>query len=466
MMAAALALARCGPSQRTRRQCLLAASRRARSASSSTSGSSTDPPFPRHAVAVPRRGAHARRTAPRAFASSAASPVDAADDALSLPPPGSVHLWLFDPDDADDAILSRYETEVLSADERASARAAATVTEDARAQIVRSRALLRCVLARYCGTNVPPRGLRFELGERGKPSLAGYVAASSVAVASDADADVAAPPPLRFSLSHTKKLLALAVTSAPPDAARDLSTNASSVRFPFDARHEIGVDCEDERRRTSGSADRLAERWLSADEHAFLASVEDDETRASRFMRLWTLKEAYVKALGTGIAAHPFAQFDVSMTPRADGAEDGESVELRERSTSVAGEEEGGAFPSRRGDARAASSRLRRDWAASARGWRFTLIRVKRGEGLICAVCAWAGLPGLEETAGTAEASASEMGRAPLARGVFEGRGSEDEDDDASSTPGSVSVRWTVPLLGDLEPEAKPPPEIVAASAR
>ena len=164
-MAAALALARCGPSQRTRRQCLLAASRRARSASSSTSGSSTDPAFPRHAVAVPRRGAHARRTAPRAFASSAASPVDAADDALSLPPPGSVHLWLFDPDDADDAILSRYETEVLSADERASARAAATVTEDARAQIVRSRALLRCVLARYCGTNVPPRGLRFELGE-------------------------------------------------------------------------------------------------------------------------------------------------------------------------------------------------------------------------------------------------------------------------------------------------------------
>ena len=458
MMAAALALARCGPAQRTRRQCLLAASRRARSASASTSGSSAAPAFPRHAVEVPRRGAHARRGAPRAFASSAASAVDADAD-LRLPPPGSVHLWLFDPDDADDAaILSRYETEVLSADERASVNADAPMTDGARAQVVRSRALMRCVLARYCGKDVPPNGLRFELGERGKPSLAGYVSPGS------SDADVAPPPPLRFSLSHTNKLLALAVTSAPRNASNP--RKASSVRFPFDACHEVGVDCEDERRRTSGSADRLAKRWLSADEHAFLESVEDDETRASRFMRLWTLKEAYVKALGTGIAAHPFAQFDVSMTPRADGAEDGESVELRERSTSVAGEEEGGAFPSRRGDARAASSRLRRDWAASARGWRFTLIRVKRGEGLICAVCAWAGLPGLEETAGTAEASASEMGRAPLARGVFEGRGSEDEDDDASSTPGSVSVRWTVPLLGDLEPEAKPPPEIVAASAR
>ena len=109
------------------------------------------------------------------------------------------------------------------------------------------------------------------------------------------------------------------------------------MRFPFDACHEVGVDCEDERRRTSGSADRLAKRWLSADEHAFLESVEDDETRASRFMRLWTLKEAYVKALGTGIAAHPFAQFDVSMTPNdandKDEDEARERVELRERST-------------------------------------------------------------------------------------------------------------------------------------
>ena len=127
--------------------------------------------------------------------------------------PGSVHLWLFDPDDADDAaILSRYETEVLSADERASVNADAPMTDGARARVVRSRALMRCVLARYCGKDVPPNGLRFELGERGKPSLAGYVSPGS------SDADVA-PPPLRFSLSHTNKLLALAVTSAPRNAS-------------------------------------------------------------------------------------------------------------------------------------------------------------------------------------------------------------------------------------------------------
>ena len=433
MMAAALALARCGPAQRTRRQCLLAASRRARSASASTSGSSAAPAFPRHAVEVPRRGAHARRGAPRAFASSAASAVDAAAD-LRLPPPGSVHLWLFDPDDADDAaILSRYETEVLSADERASVNADAPMTDGARAQVVRSRALMRCVLARYCGKDVPPNGLRFELGERGKPSLAGYVSPGS------SDADVAPPPPLRFSLSHTNKLLALAVTSAPALDPSNPTLDASSVRFPLDARHEVGVDCEDERRRTSGSADRLAKRWLSADEHAFLESVEDDETRASRFMRLWTLKEAYVKALGTGIAAHPFAQFDVSMTPNELSNDGAERVELRERSTTP------------RDPEASASTIPRHDWAASARGWRFTLIRVKRGEGLICAVCAWAGLPGSE---GNAEADG------------FERRSADDAEDDASSTPGSVFVRWTVPLLGDLEPEAKPPPEIVAASAR
>ena len=460
MMAAALALARCGPAQRTRRQCLLAASRRARSASASTSGSSAAPAFPRHAVEVPRRGAHARRGAPRAFASSAASAVDADAD-LRLPPPGSVHLWLFDPDDADDAaILSRYETEVLSADERASVNADAPMTDGARAQVVRSRALMRCVLARYCGKDVPPNGLRFELGERGKPSLAGYVSRSQI---ESSDADVAPPPPLRFSLSHTNKLLALAVTSAPASTKK-----ASSVRFPLDACHEVGVDCEDERRRTSGSADRLAKRWLSADEHAFLESVEDDETRASRFMRLWTLKEAYVKALGTGIAAHPFAQFDVSMTPNdandKDEDEARERVELRERSTTPrerdpeALEKENAFVVAARGggdeaDEASASTRPRHDWAASACGWRFTLIRVKRGEGLICAVCAWAGLPG-GGSEGNAEAKR------------FERRSADDAEDDATSAPGSVFVRWTVPLLGDLEPEAKPPPEIVAASAR
>ena len=450
MMAAALALARCGPSQHTRLQCLLAASRRARSASASTSGSSAAPAFPRHALAVPRRGARARHAAPRAFASSAASAVDATDADLRLPSPGDVHLWLFDPDDADDAaILSRYETEVLSADERESVSrppSSTAMTDGARAQVVRSRALMRCVLARYCGKNVPPSGLRFELGERGKPSLAGYVERD------DDPRNVAPPPPLRFSLSHTNKLLALAVTSAPNavDERSNETTNGSnrvaSVCRPFDARHEIGVDCEDENRRTSGSADRLARRWLSREEHAFLASFQDDTTRASRFMRLWTLKEAYVKALGTGIAAHPFARFDVSMTPSNDEREPVERVELRERSACPGSSGEDGdddedddedEDDDRDVHSRDAETQRRDDWSLSARGWRFTLIRVKRGEGLICAVCAWAGLPGSDGDAFTSSRSA-----------------------------GSVSVRWTVPLLGDLEPDAKPPPEMVAASAR
>ena len=99
------------------------------------------------------------------------------------------------------------------------------------------------------------------------------------------------------------------MTTAPPEA--DDAPAPRGLPRPFAAMHEVGVDCEDERRRTSSAADALARRWLSTSEAAALADVADGDARAAAFMRLWTLKEAYVKALGTGIAAHPLSGFDV-----------------------------------------------------------------------------------------------------------------------------------------------------------
>ena len=50
----------------------------------------------------------------------------------------------------------------------------------------------------------------------------------------------------------------------------------------------------------------MAARFCGSNERAALATVEGQE-RANLFYRLWTLKEALVKALGAGFACDPTA---------------------------------------------------------------------------------------------------------------------------------------------------------------
>jgi 4'-phosphopantetheinyl transferase len=81
---------------------------------------------------------------------------------------------------------------------------------------------------------------------------------------------------LSFSLSHSESLALVAVVSG----AR------------------VGVDVEIERPRSR--LDALAARVLSAEEHAKWLDAEPP-ARVHAFLRLWTAKEAYLKAIGTGI---------------------------------------------------------------------------------------------------------------------------------------------------------------------
>jgi phosphopantetheine--protein transferase-like protein len=337
-----------------------------------------------------------------------------------------------DPDDArDPELLAEYERRCLAPEESAAIRDhARPMTESARTQVIHSKAFMRCVLARYFDPAVHPANLKFEHGEHGKPALVAVAAADRPdhpdAPARPAESNPDAPaasrstpaslPPLRFSLSHCSRLVALAVTTAPSEAA-DAPAPRGLPR-PYAATHEVGVDCEDEQRRTSSAADKLAKRWLSASEAAALADIADGEERAAAFMRLWTLKEAYVKALGTGIAAHPLSGFDVET--REDPSVGAGEIVLTER-TPGANDLEG------------------EGWMSSAGGWRFMLVRAREGDGLIAAVCVWAG--GDDDD-------------------VEEG----EEGEGAERGP-TVSVRWTVPLRGDFEPGEKPPPVILAASA-
>lgn len=122
-----------------------------------------------------------------------------------------------------------------------------------------AHALTRTVLARLLGLS--PRELRFEAGPHGRPEL-------RVPLRS---------PRLRFNLSHTRGMVACAVA----------------------LEHAVGVDVEHFDRRVD--IDQLAPAVFSTAERAGLASLAQAERRA-RFFALWTLKEAYIKAVGTGLS--------------------------------------------------------------------------------------------------------------------------------------------------------------------
>lgn len=73
-----------------------------------------------------------------------------------------------------------------------------------------------------------------------------------------------------------------------------------------DRQHElIGVDVERLDRRTDPE---LAERYFSKPEVRYLNTHRGAAARANAFLRIWTLKESFIKAIGTGLQT-PLADF-------------------------------------------------------------------------------------------------------------------------------------------------------------
>lgn len=158
----------------------------------------------------------------------------------------------------------------LSVDEEARWRR--FLREEDRRRFLLARGLVRGVLARCTGA--APAALVFDAQAQGKPVLRG-----------------AAGDALHFNLSHTRGMIVLAVS-------RDA---------------EVGVDVEAIDRRLDPL--RLAARQFSANEYAQLQATADSQ-RHARFIELWTVKEAYVKALGHGLG-HDLRAFSVSLDAAA-----------------------------------------------------------------------------------------------------------------------------------------------------
>ena len=153
----------------------------------------------------------------------------------------------------EDALLERYGG-LLSPEERE--RQARPTIEKRRREVLLTRALVRSVLSSYTGAD--PLSWRFDVGERGRPFVEGL--------------------PFDFNISHTEGLIVCLVGEAGATP---------------------GVDVEFMSRR--GQLDEVAEHFFAPRECADLRMTAEAGKRR-RFFTYWTLKEAYIKARGLGLA--------------------------------------------------------------------------------------------------------------------------------------------------------------------
>ena len=135
---------------------------------------------------------------------------------------------------------------------------------DDRKRYLVTRAMVRMVLSRYA--LIAPEHWMFSKNAYGRPVIADAIVEAEVQTQG-----------LCFNLSHTRGLIALAVTRG----------------------RELGIDVENIATRAV-SLD-VAERFFSPIEVAELACVAADRQQ-DRFFEYWTLKESYIKARGMGLS--------------------------------------------------------------------------------------------------------------------------------------------------------------------
>ncbi|NVO20625.1 MAG: 4'-phosphopantetheinyl transferase superfamily protein [Bacteroidetes bacterium] len=120
-----------------------------------------------------------------------------------------------------------------------------------------ARSLLGELLARYSiikYSGIGSADIHFGEGEKGKPYMPDH-------------------PEIHFNITHSAEMVACAVAGT-----------------------EIGIDIEHYRKVNF----RVAERFFSAAEYEDLFALEESQ-RQDYFFTLWTLKESFLKAIGSGL---------------------------------------------------------------------------------------------------------------------------------------------------------------------
>ncbi|KAF1007411.1 MAG: 4'-phosphopantetheinyl transferase Sfp [Luteibacter sp.] len=168
-----------------------------------------------------------------------------------------VHVYLVKIDESlERKLLSSYEG-LLDDGERD--RFDRLTGEHTRTEFLVTRALCRIMLSEFADR--PPDAWRFDTNAHGKPCIANGGTENH----------------LEFNLSNSKGLVACVVGTG----------------------CRLGIDVEPHAQIRNVEA--MARRFFTASEAGFVVSAEPSE-RLARFIGIWTLKEAFVKAWGSGMS--------------------------------------------------------------------------------------------------------------------------------------------------------------------
>ena len=197
---------------------------------------------------------------------------------------GHAHIHLLFPEKVDNVLKERYHA-LLSIQEKDKYNK--LKNPKVKNQYLLTRGLVRTILPHYL--EVKPQEISFSYNEHGKPEL----------VINQNQ------PNIRFNISHTEGLISLAVT----------------------LENDIGIDVEDTTRKNT-TID-IARRFFSISEVENLQKTPKDEQN-SRFFDFWTLKEAYIKARGTGLTL-PLSKFSFTLEETVIA----QNHVVKEKSTSI-----------------------------------------------------------------------------------------------------------------------------------
>jgi 4'-phosphopantetheinyl transferase len=162
--------------------------------------------------------------------------------------------------------------QLLSSDELD--RANLIEAENSRREFIINRAILRVILSNYLG--VEPRKLKFKYNQNGKPSLQSPQSGSYSTVPFE-------PEEIQFNAAHSHGLAV----------------------YAFSSRYLIGADVEWMNRPIEDRMGRnsIADRFFSKDERDSISRLRAGAKRRKAFFKLWTAKEAFLKARGENIGA-------------------------------------------------------------------------------------------------------------------------------------------------------------------